>query len=83
MTEVEEKLSIYGLIPFSGKTKKGKAISLISPEHRLKFNMERDIYKKVHQKTPIATSQNDTLDFSISCTKKHKQSMKKERCHMK
>ena len=83
MTQLEEKLSIYGLISFSGKTKKGEAISLTSPENRLKFNMERDIYKKVHQKTPIATSQNDTLDFSISCTKKHKQSTKKGRCHMK
>ena len=76
--ELEETFSIYGLISFSGR--KGKPVCLISPENKLKFNVERNIYKKdwtsklkkVHEKTPIVTSsQDDIINFGILCTEKN------------
>ena len=47
VTEVEEIFSIYGLTLFSGKAKKGKPISGISPENKLKFNVEKVSIKKI------------------------------------
>ena len=47
VTKVEEIFSIYGLISFSGKAKKDKPISVISPENKLKFNVEKISIKQI------------------------------------
>ena len=46
VTEIEKSFSLYHLISFSGKAIKEKAVSLILPQYKLKFNVERDILKK-------------------------------------
>ena len=57
-TELQKEFSIYGLISFSGETKKDNKLELVSPQNKLKFEMIKDIYKndmkfelsKVHTK---------------------------------
>ena len=44
--EIEKSFSLYGLISFSGKAIKDKAVSLIFSQNKLKFNVEIDILKK-------------------------------------
>ena len=46
VTEIEKSFSLYGLVFFSGKAIKDKAVSLILLQNKLKFNVERDILKK-------------------------------------
>ena len=80
MTKLGQDFSIYGLISFSGKVIKGKHVSLVLPQNKLKFNVERDIYKKdlilevekLHEKNPVVTSKDNILNFSIFCTKRNK-----------
>ena len=64
MSELNENISIYGLIAFLGKTtSKDNKLHLITPEHKLKFNLKKDTYKhkmelklgKVHTKTSFST----------------------------
>ena len=55
-------------------------MSLILPQNKLKFNVERDIYEKVlifeleklHEKNLIFTSKDDILNFGILCKKRSK-----------
>ena len=57
-TELQKTFSIYGLISFSGETKKTNKLDLIKPKNKLKFEITTDIYKnnikfelsKVHSK---------------------------------
>ena len=44
-TELQKEFSIYGLINFSGESKKNNKLDLISPQNNLKFELEKDIYK--------------------------------------
>ena len=44
-TELQKEFSIYGLISFSGETKKNNKLDLINPKNKLKFEMIKDIYK--------------------------------------
>ena len=46
ISKIEKSFSLYGLISFSGKAIKDKAVSLSLPQNKLKFNVERDILKK-------------------------------------
>ena len=78
VTEIEKSFSLYGLISFSGKAIKDKAVSLILLQNKLNFNVERDILKKklsfklekLNEKTRIVTSRDDILNFGILCTQK-------------
>ena len=57
-TEVQKEFLIYGLISFSGETKKNNKLDLIKPGDNLKFELIDDVYKnslsfelgKVHTK---------------------------------
>ena len=77
MTELNENISTYGLISFSGETKTDNKLHLISPNNK-KFNIKKDIYKnrvkfalgKVHTKTSFSTARDNVLNFGILCTKK-------------
>ena len=77
-TELQKEFSIYGLISFSGETKKDNKLKLISPQNRLKFEMTRDIYKKdmrfelskVHSKKTFNVVGDHILNFSMLRTKK-------------
>ena len=62
--ELNEKISIHGLITFVRKTtNKDNKMHLIMPEQKLKFNLKKDVYKsktelklgKVHTKTLLCT----------------------------
>ena len=76
-TELQKEFSIYGLISFSGETKKDK-LELVSPQNRLKFEMTRYIYKKdmkfelskVHSKKTFNVVGDHILNFSMLRTKK-------------
>ena len=76
MSELNENISIYGLIAFLGKTtNKDNKLHLITPEHKLKFNIKKDTYKielklgKVHTKTLFSTPRDNVLNFGILYTK--------------
>ena len=79
-TELQKEFSIYGLISFSGETKKDNKLELVSPQNKLKFEMIKDIYKndmkselsKVHTKKTFNVVDNHILNFGILQTKKHK-----------
>ena len=45
LTKLNENISTYSLIPFSGETKTDNKLHLISPNNKLKFNLKKDIYK--------------------------------------
>ena len=80
ITELQKEFSIYGLISFSGETKKNNKLDLIKPKNKLKFEMIKDIYKnnmkfelsKVHSKKTFNVIHNDVLNFGILQTKKQK-----------
>ena len=67
VTEIEKSFSLYGLVFFSGKAIKDKAVSLILLQNKLKFNVERDILKKelslefekLNEKSAIFTSRDN------------------------
>ena len=79
-TELQKEFSIYGLINFSGESKKNNKLDLISPQKSLKFELERDIYKKelkfelnkVHSKKTFDIVGDHILNFGMLSTKKKK-----------
>ena len=81
ITKIEKSFSLYGLISFSGKPIKNKPVSLILPQNKLKFNVERDIFlkklsfevKKFNKKIPVVTLRDNILNFGILCTQKNKE----------
>ena len=80
MTKLIKKISTFGLISFSGKTKIDNKLHLISPNNKLKFNLKKDIYKnrirfelgKVHTKTSFSTTRDNVRNFGILFTNKNK-----------
>ena len=56
-------------------------MSLILPQNKLKFNVERDIFlkklsfevKKFNKKIPVVTLRDNILNFGILCTQKNKE----------
>ena len=78
VTELSKNFSTYGLISFSGETKKYNKLTLIPPSSKLKFNLRKGFYKnnvgfelgKVHPKTSISTTRDNVLNFGILCTQK-------------
>ena len=78
-SELNEKISIHGLITFLRKTtNKDNKMHLIMPEQKLKFNLNKDVYKKktelklgkVHTKTLFSTPRDNVLNFGILYTKR-------------
>ena len=45
-TELNKDFSIYGLISFSGETKKNNKLDLIKPNEKIKFQLIKDTYKE-------------------------------------
>ena len=86
-TELQKEFSIYGLISFSGETKKNNKLDLIKPGDNLKFELIDDVYKnslsfelrKVHTKKPFNVVSNKVFNFAILQTEKTKERVKKER----
>ena len=81
VSELNENISIYDLIAFLGKTaNKDNKLHLITPKHRLKFNLKKDVYKnkiklklgKVHTKTSFSIPQDDVFNFGILFIKRNK-----------
>ena len=81
VSELNKNISIYGLIAFLGKsTNKDNKLHLIMPEHKLKFNLKKDVHNKkielklgkCHTKTLFSTPQDNVLNFGILCTKINK-----------
>ena len=76
--ELQKEFSIYGLISFSGETKKNNKLELVSMRNKLKFEIIRDIYKKdmkfelskVHSKKTFNVVGDHILNFSKLRTKK-------------
>ena len=87
-TELQKEFLIYGLISFSGETKKDNKLELVSPQNRLKFEMTRDIYKKdmkfelskVHSKKTFNVVGDHILNFSMLRTKKQNREKKSYWC---
>ena len=67
VTELNQSISIYGLISFSGETKTDNKLALISRSSKLKSDLKKDVYKnkvgfelgKVHTKTSFSTTRNN------------------------
>ena len=46
VSELNENISIHGLIAFLGETNnKDSKLHLITPGHKLKFSLKKDVYK--------------------------------------
>ena len=87
-TELQQEFSIYGLIYFSGEQK--DKLDLVKPKDKLKFQLNRDIYKKqmkfqiakVHKKKTFNIVSDYVSNFSIVKTEKNgignKRKMKNE-----
>ena len=41
ITELNQKLSMFGLVSFSGEAKMNKKLDLITPDRKLKSNMKK------------------------------------------
>ena len=86
-TELQKEFSIYGLISFSGETKKDNKLKLITPENKLKFEVIKDTYKnslkfelsKVHTKKTFNVVGDHILNFSMLRTSKQKKIGEKRR----
>ena len=78
-TELQQEFSIYGLISFSGETKK-KKLDLIRPTERLKFQFIKEVYKnklkfelsKVHTKKSFNVVSDKVFNFGMLRTKRKK-----------
>ena len=78
-TELQKEFSIFGLISFSGETKKDK-LKLINPQNKLKFEITKDTYNsdmkfelsKVHTKKTFNVVGDYILNFTMLRTKKQK-----------
>ena len=87
-TELQQEFSIYGLIYFSGEQK--DKLDLVKPKNKLKFQLNRDVYKKqmkfeiakVHKKKTFNIVSDYVSNFSILKTEKNgignKRKMKNE-----
>ena len=90
-TELQKEFSIYGLINFSGESKKNNKLDLISPKKSFKFELEKDVYKKelkfelnkVHSKKTFDIVGDHILNFGMLSTKKKREFVKKEDYHLK
>ena len=79
VSELNENISVYGLISYLGKTNKDNKLHLISPKQKSKFNLKKDVYKnkiklklrKVNIQTSFSTPR-DVLNWGILCTKRSK-----------
>ena len=76
-TELQQEFNIYGLIYFSGEEK--NKLHLIRPKSKLKFQFEKDIYKKemkfelakVHKKKTFNVVGDYISNFSMLRTEKN------------
>ena len=87
-TELQQEFNIYGLIYFSGEQK--DRLDLVKPKNKLKFHLDRDVYKKqmkleiakVHKKKTFDVVSDYVSNFSILRTEKsgigNKRKMKNE-----
>ena len=79
-TELNQQISVFGFVSFSGETKVNNKLDLIIPIAKLKFNMKNDVFKnqislnlgKVHIKILFRTTQDNVLNLGLLCTRKNK-----------
>ena len=80
VTGLNQKLSTFSLVSFSGEAKNNNKLDPITPDRKLKFNMIKNVYKnritlnlgKVHTKTSFSTMRNNVLNFGLLTKKKKK-----------
>lgn len=80
VTELNQQISAFGFVSFSGETKVNDKLDLITPIAKLKFNMKNDVFKnqtslnlgKVHIKISFSTTRNNVLNLGLLCTWKNK-----------
>ena len=78
-TELQQEFNIYGLINFSGKAKQNNKLHLIRPKSKLKFQFDKDIYKKqmkielakVHKKKTFNVVGDYISSFSVLRTEQN------------
>ena len=78
-TELPKEFNIYGLIYFSGEVKQNNRLHLIRPKSKLKFQLDKDIYKKemkfelakVHKKRTFNVVGDYISNFSMLRTEKY------------
>ena len=73
LTELNQKLSAFGLVSFSGEAKNNDKLDLITLNTKITFNMKKDVYKnrialnlgKLHTKTSFSTTRNNVQSFGL------------------
>ena len=91
VTELNQNVSTYSLVSFSGETKTENRLVMISSSNKLKFNLKKKAYKnkigfelgKVHDQTSFSVMRDNVLNFGTFSTKKSKTLVKKEQCRKK
>ena len=89
-TELQKEFNIYGLIYFSGEAKENNKLHLIRPESKLKFQFNKDVYKKemrfelakVHKKKTFNVVGDYISNFSILTTKRYGIGQKRKRMEL-
>ena len=89
-TELQKEFNIYGLIYFSGEAKENNKLHLIRPESKLKFQFNKDVYKKemrfelakVHKKKTFNVVGDYISNFSILTTKRYGIEQKRKRMEL-
>ena len=78
-TELQKEFNIYGLIYFSGEGKKNNKLHLVKPKNKLKFQFNKNTYKKevkfelakVHKKKTFNVVGDYISNFSMLRTEKY------------
>ena len=73
LTELNQKLSAFGLVSFSGEAKNNDKLDLITLNTKITFNMKKDVYKNrialnlgtLHTKTSFSTTRNNVQSFGL------------------
>ena len=86
VTQLNKEFSIYGLISFSGKTKKNK-LDLTKPSEKFKFQLIKDTYKnniklelgKVHNKKSFNVVSDKVLTLEFYERKEFEQLVQKDK----
>ena len=89
-TELQKEFNIYGLIYFSGEAKENNKLHLIRAESKLKFQFNKDFYKKemrfelakVHKKKTFNVVGHYISNFSILTKKRYGISQKRKKMEL-
>ena len=87
VTQLNKEFSIYGLISFSGETKKNNKLDLTKPSEKIKFQLIKDTYKnniklelgKVHNKKSFNVVSDKVLTLEFYERKEFEQLVQKDK----